>query len=177
MWLEGERAFTKPPLLQESRLTGGGSPNLVVLVEWKVPVERFMGAANCLHWIHPWLYTWTEQTADPNCAAVRHFFRKINKLINDGCVCRAAPGISKGKKRKWVLTFTWDLSWSSNCHRVHRCVGLATWGGLSMILVDSQLPDKELHCSVDCTVHCTAVQCAVLFTALHTVAVLHSLEQ
>ena len=41
--------FTKPPLLQESRLTGGGSPNLVVLVEWKVPVERFMGAANCFH--------------------------------------------------------------------------------------------------------------------------------
>ena len=39
-------AFTKPPLLQESRLTGGGSPNLVVFVEWKVPVERFMGAAN-----------------------------------------------------------------------------------------------------------------------------------
>ena len=31
--------FTKPPLLQESRLTGGGSPNLMVLVEWKVPVE------------------------------------------------------------------------------------------------------------------------------------------
>ena len=43
------QAFTKPPLLQESRLTGGGSPNLVVLVEWKVPVERFMGAANCFH--------------------------------------------------------------------------------------------------------------------------------
>ena len=42
-------AFTKPPLLQESRLTGGGSPNLVVLVEWKVPVEGFMGAANCFH--------------------------------------------------------------------------------------------------------------------------------
>ena len=42
-------AITKPPLLQESRLTGGGSPNLVVLVEWKVPVERFMGAANCFH--------------------------------------------------------------------------------------------------------------------------------
>ena len=41
--------FTKPPLLQESRLTGGGSPNLVVLVEWKVLVERFMGAANCFH--------------------------------------------------------------------------------------------------------------------------------
>ena len=41
--------FTKPPLLQESRLTGGGSPNLVVLVEWKVPVERFMGAANYFH--------------------------------------------------------------------------------------------------------------------------------
>ena len=33
-------------ILQESRLTGSGSPNLVVLVEWKVPVERFMGAAN-----------------------------------------------------------------------------------------------------------------------------------
>ena len=42
-------SFTKPPLLQESRLTGGGSPNLVVLVEWKVPVERFMGAANSFH--------------------------------------------------------------------------------------------------------------------------------
>ena len=42
-------AFTKPPLLQESRLTGGGSPNLMVLVEWKVPVEGFMGAANCFH--------------------------------------------------------------------------------------------------------------------------------
>ena len=41
--------FTKPPLLQESRLTGGGSPNLVVLVEWNVPVERFTGAANCFH--------------------------------------------------------------------------------------------------------------------------------
>ena len=41
--------FTKPPLLQESRLTGGGSPNLMVLVEWKVPVERFMGAANSFH--------------------------------------------------------------------------------------------------------------------------------
>ena len=40
------RAITKPPLLQESRLTGGGSPNLVVLVEWKVAVEVFMGAAN-----------------------------------------------------------------------------------------------------------------------------------
>ena len=45
----GPAPFTKPPLLQESRLTGGGSPNLVVLVEWKVPVERFMGAANCFH--------------------------------------------------------------------------------------------------------------------------------
>ena len=42
-------AFTNLPLLQESRLTGGGSPNLVVLVEWKVPVERFMGAANSFH--------------------------------------------------------------------------------------------------------------------------------
>ena len=41
--------FTKPPILQESRLTGGSSPNLVVLVEWKIPVEGFMGAANCFH--------------------------------------------------------------------------------------------------------------------------------
>ena len=31
--------FTKPPLLQESWLIGGDSPNLVDLVEWKVPVE------------------------------------------------------------------------------------------------------------------------------------------
>ena len=31
--------FTKPPLLQESRLTGGGSPKMVDLVERKVPVE------------------------------------------------------------------------------------------------------------------------------------------
>ena len=48
-------AFTKPSLLQESRLTGGGSPNLVDLVErkvpveWKVPVERKMGAAHRFH--------------------------------------------------------------------------------------------------------------------------------
>ena len=40
----GGRSFTKPPLLQESRLTGGGSPNLVDLVEWKVHVERKVGA-------------------------------------------------------------------------------------------------------------------------------------
>ena len=42
-------SFTKPPLLQESRLAGGGSPNLMVLVEWKVPIKRIMGAANCFH--------------------------------------------------------------------------------------------------------------------------------
>ena len=42
-------AFTKPPLLQESRLTGGGSLNLVGLLEWKVPVEWEMGAANSFH--------------------------------------------------------------------------------------------------------------------------------
>ena len=41
--------FIKPPLLQESRLTGGGSPQLVGLVEWKVPVEWEMGAANSFH--------------------------------------------------------------------------------------------------------------------------------
>ena len=58
--------FTKPPLLQESRLTGSGSPNLMVLVEWNVPVERFMGAANSVFRIYPGLYTCTVQTADPN---------------------------------------------------------------------------------------------------------------
>ena len=42
-------SFTKPPLLQESRFTGGGSPNLVDLVERKVPVESNMGAANSFH--------------------------------------------------------------------------------------------------------------------------------
>ena len=42
-------SFTKPPLLQESRLTGGGSPNLVDLVERKVSVERRMGASNSSH--------------------------------------------------------------------------------------------------------------------------------
>ena len=60
------QTFTKPPRLQESRLTGGGSPNLVVLVEWKVPVERFMGAVNRYNWFHPWLYTCTGQKADRN---------------------------------------------------------------------------------------------------------------
>ena len=64
LYWEAIEPFTKPPLLQESRLTGGGSPNLKVLVEWKVPVEGFMGAANCFHWIHPWLYTYAAQTAD-----------------------------------------------------------------------------------------------------------------
>ena len=29
----------KAPLLKDSRFTGGGSPNLAVLVEWKVPIE------------------------------------------------------------------------------------------------------------------------------------------
>ena len=47
--------FTKPPLFQESRLTGDGSPILVDLVERKVPLERIMGAANSFHWFHPWL--------------------------------------------------------------------------------------------------------------------------
>ena len=47
------RAFTKPPLLQESRLTGGGSPNLVDLAEWKVPEERKVGAANGFQPFYP----------------------------------------------------------------------------------------------------------------------------
>ena len=42
-------AFTKPPIFQENRLTGGGSPNLVDFVERKFPVERKMGAANSFH--------------------------------------------------------------------------------------------------------------------------------
>ena len=47
------KAVTKPPLLQESRLSGGGSPNLVDLVERKVPVERKRGAANSFYSFHP----------------------------------------------------------------------------------------------------------------------------
>ena len=56
-WMEGTcqlavkdlpDAITKPPLLQRSRLTGGGSPNLVGLRE-EIPVERFIGAANSAH--------------------------------------------------------------------------------------------------------------------------------
>ena len=37
----------------ESRLTGGGSPNLVDLIERNVPVERKMGAANSFHSFYP----------------------------------------------------------------------------------------------------------------------------
>ena len=59
-----DRAFTKPPLLQESRLTGGGSPNWVDLVERKVPVERKKGATNSFHSFYPWLYTCIVQAAD-----------------------------------------------------------------------------------------------------------------
>ena len=44
--------FTKLPLLQESRLTGG-SPNLVDLVVWTVPVERKVGAANSFQPFYP----------------------------------------------------------------------------------------------------------------------------
>ena len=69
---EWRDSFTKPPLLKESRLPGGGSPNLVDLVEGKVPVERNMGAANSFHSYYPWLYTCVVQIVDPNwfCAAV-----------------------------------------------------------------------------------------------------------
>ena len=41
--------FTKPPILHESRLTGCGSPNLVDLIERKVPVEWEMGADTSFH--------------------------------------------------------------------------------------------------------------------------------
>ena len=54
------------PYSQESKLTSSSSPNLTVLVEWKAPLERFMGAANCFQWFHPWLFTCDVQTADPN---------------------------------------------------------------------------------------------------------------
>ena len=50
-------SFTKPPLLQESRLTGGGSPNLGDHVEFDGPVEWKVGASR--------LY---------NCAAVAPIF-------------------------------------------------------------------------------------------------------
>ena len=36
------------------------------LVEWKVPVERKVGAANCFQPFYLWLYTCAVQTADPN---------------------------------------------------------------------------------------------------------------
>ena len=39
--------FTKPSLLQE-RLIGGGSSNLVDLVDWKVCVECKLGGAKCV---------------------------------------------------------------------------------------------------------------------------------
>ena len=48
-FVQAARPFTKPPLLQERRLTGGGSPNLVDLVERKVPVERKTGATRSFH--------------------------------------------------------------------------------------------------------------------------------
>ena len=47
-----QEPFTKPPLLQENRLTGGGSPNLMDLVERKFPVERKLGAANSFHLLY-----------------------------------------------------------------------------------------------------------------------------
>ena len=63
--MEAVFTFTKPPLLQESRLIGGGSPNLVVLVERKVPVEGFLGAAQGFP-----LY----ENTDFRRAATRHFY-------------------------------------------------------------------------------------------------------
>ena len=53
--------FTKPPLLQESRLNGGGSPNLVDLVERKVPVKREIVAINFAN-VHLVLYKQLIQT-------------------------------------------------------------------------------------------------------------------
>ena len=45
--------FTKPLLLRESRLTSGASPNLVDLIERKVPIERKVGAANSFFSFYP----------------------------------------------------------------------------------------------------------------------------
>ena len=45
--------FTKPPLLQESRLTYVGSHNLVDLVVWNVPVEWKMGAEKIFYLFNP----------------------------------------------------------------------------------------------------------------------------
>ena len=45
----GQWAFTKPPLLQECMLTGGGYPNLVDLVEWKFFVKGKLGASKTFH--------------------------------------------------------------------------------------------------------------------------------
>ena len=47
------KAITKPPLLQESRLTGGGSSIGCVLVECKVSVECELEAAINFHSFHP----------------------------------------------------------------------------------------------------------------------------
>ena len=52
--------ITKPPLPQECRLTSaGGSCNLVVLVEWKVPVEWINIKYIELYLVYLWLYTFT----------------------------------------------------------------------------------------------------------------------
>ena len=45
--------FSKPTLLQESRFTGGGSLNLVDLIEWLDLLERKMGAAYTFHSFYP----------------------------------------------------------------------------------------------------------------------------
>ena len=50
--------------ISPTRLTGGGSPNLVDLVEGIVPVERKMGAANRFHSFYPTQYT---------CVVGKHF--------------------------------------------------------------------------------------------------------
>ena len=44
--------FTKPPLLKENRLTGGGSPNVVDFVKWKVPLKGKWETGSCNFSIH-----------------------------------------------------------------------------------------------------------------------------
>ena len=67
--------FTKPSLLQESRLTGGGSHNLVGLVEWRsLWCGEWELQAVSFHFTHD--YTCNVQVVDPNwfCAAVSPSF-------------------------------------------------------------------------------------------------------
>ena len=120
-------SITKPPLLQRSRLTSGGSPNLVGLVERKCPVERFMGAANSFHWSHPLLYTCAVQTADLNwfwLLLLRLYSVQGFPLYKDTDLRRATA--------HQLYCFAIDVGFGANAwHRkLHcQCMGRASLGG------------------------------------------------